>query len=469
MSNNLNNLGPAPPPYYLANYQGQVVAIKRDPDYQATIKLIQKYITSLRSADRQDIVISTSFAVYGDVLAQISEEIWPDIVGHVESVEITLENNSGSEGLGGTQNPEIPPAGTNSEARSFSRTNTQKQMFASVRHSKSSTALLTKHTGPLSVTLRTAYRDLIPLGDLPDSTTSLDLKTMVETRYGIPVALQQLVLSSELLDNERKIKQPGTVNGEPVDLILKTRKSAIYLVPADDRCSPTPLSHIMIQLSVNRKWECIASGSPNDSPEDHIQSVSWTASLTSEESMYDHGSESEIYWFWWDGSPSVALPASNIKALNNVSVQLSHTAKTYQPMFELKFNNSVAVPFHNVEKYVSKVLHSWGANRLELISYFLAEVNSKPRSYLAIRFLPQADYKKTANLSIPGQDRITIVHIVLLYKPLNPESVPLWNQASPHESEYASGWKHMNETGRALSQEYRREAVVVDFTFLEVP
>ncbi|KAG8702172.1 hypothetical protein FRC09_004916 [Ceratobasidium sp. 395] len=85
---------PSYPPYYVATYKGRTVAIKRDASYETTIKIIQRTIHKLRSTSPHDICLSTTLPEYGDTLVQISEEMWPDVVGLVKSVEVTLEEMS---------------------------------------------------------------------------------------------------------------------------------------------------------------------------------------------------------------------------------------------------------------------------------------------------------------------------------------------------------------------------------------
>ncbi|KAG9122072.1 hypothetical protein FRC07_001692, partial [Ceratobasidium sp. 392] len=91
MSNNLLHPDTSNLPYHVATYKGRSVAIKRDSDHQSTIKLVQKSIPKLRKAEAHDIFLSTALESYGGALVQISEEIWPDIVSHVKTVEIALE------------------------------------------------------------------------------------------------------------------------------------------------------------------------------------------------------------------------------------------------------------------------------------------------------------------------------------------------------------------------------------------
>ncbi|QRV81669.1 hypothetical protein RhiJN_09684 [Ceratobasidium sp. AG-Ba] len=131
MSNNVNSPAPTALPYYLARYRGRIVALERDSDYQGTIKRIQKSIAKLRSADTQDVIIFTTFADYDNVLAQVSEDIWPKISDSVKTIEIALEGDTDSEDgvLRPTKNTRLnfTPGGTKPQTDTLIMTNDQRK------------------------------------------------------------------------------------------------------------------------------------------------------------------------------------------------------------------------------------------------------------------------------------------------------------------------------------------------------
>jgi hypothetical protein len=55
------------------------------------MKLVQKSIPQLRSAKIEDIFISATLAEYEDLVLQITEETWPDVVNQIKAVEVTLD------------------------------------------------------------------------------------------------------------------------------------------------------------------------------------------------------------------------------------------------------------------------------------------------------------------------------------------------------------------------------------------
>ncbi|QRV97968.1 hypothetical protein RhiJN_25987 [Ceratobasidium sp. AG-Ba] len=174
MSNNANPSGQAQLPYYVAKYKGRSVAIKRDSDYQATIKLMQKSIAKLRSAGPQDIIISTELADYGDAVVQISEEIWPDVVDNVKIVEVALEDltDSGSSIPVLAQTDTAGIAHLNPGAEVGSVDPNLNPIDSCVRDFVNSSS---KPGGPIPITLRTIFHELITLGDFSLSATLIEL------------------------------------------------------------------------------------------------------------------------------------------------------------------------------------------------------------------------------------------------------------------------------------------------------
>ncbi|QRW10426.1 polyubiquitin-C [Ceratobasidium sp. AG-Ba] len=393
MSNNSNNPDASPMPYYVARYQGRAVTIKRDPDYQATIKLMQSSIVKLRSLDPQNIIILTRLAEYGDALVQVSKETWADVLSSVKLVEIMNELDDSEE-----QQIDRDSAADRSQVVSAGC------------------------CYPISITLRTTYHELIVLDNIPGSATVREMKGIIHTRE------------------------------------------------SQWTCSAVSVPKFNIHFSVNRKWE-LSLRQPSDKfPKNPIQSAAWTISTPTTNTVLDSCSNSELRWILWDGSPSILYPSQNASASTEPTVQLSPGTESYESILTLEFNNSVAVPFGDIERYVNQVFQSLGLHADDFISDFLSQVQSAPCSHLAIRFLPQSDYQKVALLSIPEQPSARVVHVVLLYKRLNPKSIPLWNSALPVRSDDAQAWKKVVDPQNIVGGSAGRSVmVVVDFTFLEIP
>ncbi|KAG8679746.1 hypothetical protein FRC08_016770 [Ceratobasidium sp. 394] len=184
MSNNLVNPDKPIPSYYVATHKGRSAIIKRDADYQTTIKLVQKSIPNLRSANVQDIFISTTLADCGDGLLLISEEIWPELVNHVKAIEVTLEDQP-------AEASPTPPL-----SASMARTATPRDTATSTAVApESPTAIPAEPVRSVSITVQTVARKCFKFTDLPISKTISEIKSLVEAQSGVPAALQWLDIS----------------------------------------------------------------------------------------------------------------------------------------------------------------------------------------------------------------------------------------------------------------------------------
>ncbi|KAG8736499.1 hypothetical protein FRC10_009233 [Ceratobasidium sp. 414] len=281
MSNNLTNPD-ANRPYYVATYNGQRAAIKRDEDYQATIKLVQKSIPSLRSASVKDMLIMTTLPDYGDGLILIGEEIWPEVVSIVKDVEVTLET----------------PAPDASHAPLDSAGGGMAAAASSVAQDTRTQAVPRQASVP--ITIRTPSHKVLKFGNLRGSTKIKDVKSLIEAQYRIPADLQRLNLSGQGLDDMNTLEQSGVTRSKTLDLSLDTRHTMIYLFASLDQ--NRVLKDVQVKLSLDRAWE-LAALYPfeEDSHKQYIQSVSWTVDVGEDWKLFDSGSQKQLSCLTWDG------------------------------------------------------------------------------------------------------------------------------------------------------------------------
>ncbi|KAG8736158.1 hypothetical protein FRC10_009642 [Ceratobasidium sp. 414] len=295
MANNQAHPDSSNLPYYVATYKGRSVAIKRDADYQNTIKLVQKSIPKLRPADTQDIFMSTTLVNYGDALVQISEEIWPDVVGDVKSVEITLENDdraaSDFADVGtGNQNEDAAAAVQDTHAEA-----------SSPRATDESVNPLTPSRDSFSISLRTVSEQRLELEDVSPSSKIRDIKSLIETRYHIPAALLKLELLGERLKDVKTLDQSCIAEWTTVDAALEARQCMIHVFRGQDGQTEPP-KNIEVHLSYNRAWElAMRRPTPEVPPEDFIQTASWNLDITKNGMVLDHSSNAERKYLFWDG------------------------------------------------------------------------------------------------------------------------------------------------------------------------
>ncbi|KAG9077199.1 hypothetical protein FRC06_009051, partial [Ceratobasidium sp. 370] len=318
MSNNLTNPDSSSLPYYVARYQGRSAGIKRDADYQTTMKLVQRSIPSLRSANVQDIFISTTLAAYGDELVLISEEIWPEVVSHVRTVEVTLEESIPDDlaaAIAG--NVAATPQNTASLVghRFFAK--------AAPRLVVDNPVATSIAPGIISITVRTPSQRILNFDNLRASITIKDIKSLIEASYGIPAALQKLDLDGTKLTDARTLEMSGVVNSAVLDLSLSTRQTMIFLVAPRGK---GVLKGVEVQLTLNRTWE-LAALYPSAEPwsREYIQSVSWIVDVAEDGKLVNSLPREELACLSWDGisnkSPTVLPPLAS----DQLAKQLSPT------------------------------------------------------------------------------------------------------------------------------------------------
>ncbi|KAG8739949.1 hypothetical protein FRC10_004976 [Ceratobasidium sp. 414] len=388
MSNNIANPDAPNLPYYVATFQGRSVAIKRDADYQNTIKLVQKSIAKLRCVDAQDILISTALTDYGGSVVQISEEIWPDVVGDVRTVEITLDDPTDAghpaSGRVNDEGQDVAPTQPDESAVTVATveppTEHPYSRAAPQQAVHDPTDRLIDPSETISITIRTASQALLKLGDLRSSSTIGNVKSLIETTYNVPAVLQRLDLLGITLVNTKTLGQYDITDWTILDLHLNARQSMIFFWPDPNIQNSGRFLHkdVEVTLSLNRSWELATLRPSGEAPiKDYAQSVSWTVDVAYYE-LLDHSSNAELSHLFWDGMVPTLL--------------------------------------------------------------VIPRLNEKTHAHIALRFVTQTDRDEIASLSIsPPTDCIT--RILVLYKGLSAVAAQHWDNARPRYTVNAEVWK----------------------------
>ncbi|KAG9075779.1 hypothetical protein FRC06_009891, partial [Ceratobasidium sp. 370] len=324
-----------------------------------TIEIVQKSIPKLRSADTQDIFISTALSDYGGALVQISEEIWPDVVSRVKTVEITLEGDGDT--ISDAAN--VRAGNVVWTARSENTTIMTAASGPNVQASVASDDLPIDPHDSLSITVRTPSQTLLELNDLRPSLNIKDVKHLIEATYGMPAALQRLDLLGKPLGDSMALSQ---FKGTPlpiVDLIVNARQSMICLFPGRGRNGRYPsYENIDIRLSLNRAWELAAlRRSTEGLPKDHDQSVSWNIDVAQNGVLTEHGSQTKLTYLFWDGltqNTQPATPAPHPSPSQSPELSPIGCSPPSGPLLDPR--NSVAVPIGEVYSYMLSLFSNLG-------------------------------------------------------------------------------------------------------------
>ncbi|KAG9075624.1 hypothetical protein FRC06_009980, partial [Ceratobasidium sp. 370] len=209
----------------------------------------------------------------GDGLFLISEEIWPEVAGHVKNIEVTWEDQ--------LTDANQTPLGSGDFGASTTLQNTAGPVVhgthpqAAPRQVSHALTTPIESSGAPSITIHTPSYRVLEFRDLGVATTIKDVKSLIEAEHGIPAALQSLELAGKRLDDMKTLQQSGVTDSRACDLSLRTRQTMIYLFAPSDKGASRKrvLKAIDVQLSLDRAWE-LAALYPGTSPKSFIQSVS---------------------------------------------------------------------------------------------------------------------------------------------------------------------------------------------------
>ncbi|KAG9119741.1 hypothetical protein FRC07_005081 [Ceratobasidium sp. 392] len=95
-------------PFFGATYKKRTIAIRRDPDYDATIRAIKKAFPSLAKTPASHIIVSAVFSEYDSVSMEIGQDLWADALPRLKVVEISISEELSEGGNAQLESP--PPA-----------------------------------------------------------------------------------------------------------------------------------------------------------------------------------------------------------------------------------------------------------------------------------------------------------------------------------------------------------------------
>ncbi|KAG8749553.1 hypothetical protein FRC12_013365 [Ceratobasidium sp. 428] len=411
-----------------------------------TIKLVQKSIPKLRSTDLQDIFLFTILEHYGGALVQISEEMWPDIVDYVKTVEVNLESDDDGGGGGASRPINIDtghvawaPQGSSTVVGTIAPTQEDENTAHAMDVSDHS-------SDTFSVTVRTASYVHLELGDLRLSSKIGQIKSLIAEKYGVPAALQVLQLFGGRLKDTKTLAQSGVTVWTILDLALHIRQSRIFIFPdySSHGQGIEDYGNIEVRYSLNRAWE-VSALFPEKKKflQDHNQTMIWNVSLANSTTLFDHELNGGVDNLFWDGisKPFTVNPAGsdNESVLGSPPPSSPVSTPLISPM------NSSAVPFDRLESYISAILSTIGlkqytprlgyvaptiveltkhADHLGAFRSILPHLKTKNFEYLALRFIVQDERFGLISITPPTNK---INRVLMVYKGLNASAAAVWN------------------------------------------
>ncbi|KAG8780301.1 hypothetical protein FRC12_023218 [Ceratobasidium sp. 428] len=306
---------------------------------------------------------------------------------------------------------------------------------------------MTGSPGTFSISIRTASLKLFELGGLHSLTTIGSVKSLIETTYGMPAALQSVLVDGwGKAADVKTLDKLDITDSTTVNLVVAARKSMIYLLPASDATTKrASYSNVDVQISVNRAWEMATiRSSKRGELKDYFQSVSWTVDVSEDGILLDHNSKNELNYLFWDGIAQPPQPPISVPSLSITEPTSLHDWPQYASLLEPQ--NSVAVRFSELDSYISGVFLELGfGSYTPQIINFIPSLKASYDDYLALRFMPEHECKGITSLSI-SQPTGSVARVSVLYKGLKAASAEIWNGVRPNYAQGPSIWKKICDT-----------------------
>ena len=164
------------------------------------------------------------------------------------------------------------------------------------------------------------------------------------------------------------------------------------------------------------------------------QRVEWAVSARPDGTLVEKGSMLELSYLFWEAvanasaPPSPPLQAADARADSDSDSEYFDPA---YPVLDCDTPTAVLLPFAELLSYLDATLKRLSLDtvaRNDFITYWLPELSKEP--FVALRFLPQPAYERTASLEVtPKPDVVT--RVFMLFRGVSAEDADhsMWSAA----------------------------------------
>ncbi|KAI0320968.1 hypothetical protein OF83DRAFT_1102246 [Amylostereum chailletii] len=413
-------------------WEGQGVAIVRHEKYQDVIAAVTR-ARGFRALGGRPFYFKAVLPNCGPGLYEVSEELWPHVVGSLRTVNLVLDT--------------APNSDTSDAA--------QRQC--------SSAASTTRGNRGGKVTIRVG-------GDVPQTfifrvlsfnITVDSLKAKCEDKLGLSVGKFRMIYAGESLADDHTLHYYGIENESEIWLYLRQLggKPVIYLFP------PRPVEDVVVTLGLAPSWSfsAIYPTAKDVHSNDGFQTIEWTNEA--DRSFRISSGKRSAYSF--RPFASLADDSHDDFSTSTNPTPTTDEAVPFDPAHaRLSPEDSVVVDIDALPAYLDRTLKTLCLHteaRNSFITYWLPALNK--HQHVALRFLPQQAYEGAAPMTVtPAPDLVT--RVFMLFKGVETSDLPAWAEAvgPAHHEGY---WRNIVglDTGR---WEDRRLFRVLEWGGMEV-
>ncbi|KAG8770763.1 hypothetical protein FRC12_004070 [Ceratobasidium sp. 428] len=387
-------------PILVAEYDGRKAAIKRSASYNDTISSVKLAFKTLRPLSASAIEIWALLEEYDDIIC-ITQEVWADLLPRLTEVLVLLEQSE--------------------------------QKAVSGKQAKSPKEKLT-------IKIHFLDSGMDHSVNISPNASVDRLKRLVCERFDFCVDDYHVFLDGNRLSGAQKLGECDYFDDSEFGFVRtqKGGKPVIYLFP------PAPTADIRLNLALVKSWDFSAlyPATPIAASTCGVlgQAVSWTVDAKPDGTLFDHQTQREVAYLFWEAHTNPVSPPSPPCSRPGSPVQES--ALAFDPArAELIPGNSVLLPFNKVTAYIDDALQSLGLHteaRTSFITYWLPELQA--HEHLALRFLPQCEYEASAPMSITPTPDVT-TRVFMLFKGVEADNLEAWASAQGKATEHPSMWR----------------------------
>jgi hypothetical protein len=228
----------------------------------------------------------------------------------------------------------------------------------------------------------------------------------------------------------RENRSIGSYNIKDGDSIkLRVRRSFRVKKPVIYLYSPSDID-VSVKLSLIPEWS-LSVIYPVVTTENHGQRLEWNVRTHQDGSPTEHNSGLDVSYLFWEAETNLPrLPASKPQSVD-----------TFNPISNsLDDMDSIVIPADKATVYLDKSLKVLGLHteaRTSFITYWLSSILK--HEYIALRFVPQSAYERTASLSISPQPDV-VTRVFMLFRGIAKEHLKNWANAQIQAETDVAWW-----------------------------
>ncbi|KAG8845425.1 hypothetical protein FRB91_001759, partial [Serendipita sp. 411] len=243
----------------------------------------------------------------------------------------------------------------------------------------------------------------------------ISMKEKLQGATGISPTSMRIIYKGQQTENDKKMEDYKIVPEATLHMVLCLRKPVIYLFSETNLTAEVSLS-----LSPALSFTTIYPPAPIKTIDSGEETIRWNVETRKDGTLLDKVTGLEVAYLYWEASSSrtsavftITPPSSRPASPTNIGH--GPIIGSLDPRgLALDPENSILVSMARLPTYLDATLRALGLHteaRTSFITYWLPDMHEY--SHIALRFLPQAAYEKSAPLHIvPQPTETTRVFIV---------------------------------------------------------